>query len=169
MAIRTAPKPDTSAPGPLWRSLVAEDDPWAQDAAFLAEVMVATYQQPRAQVRATAGVSGGVLGVGRHCLQPCAAASVPALQAAHALHSAPACPHRPSTAPTIHPQAEVVNAMPLYPTEAVLFDENQVPSVHYTGGWVRGSGGGGWGGVQGARASCSAAAVWQASQCASEG
>ena len=23
--------------------------------------------------------------------------------------------------------------MPLYPTEAVLFDENQVPTVHYTG------------------------------------
>jgi hypothetical protein len=28
--------------------------------------------------------------------------------------------------------------MPLYPTEEVLFDENQVPSVHYTGGWVVG-------------------------------
>ena len=24
--------------------------------------------------------------------------------------------------------------MPLYPTEAVLWDENQVPSTHYTGG-----------------------------------
>ena len=31
-------------------------------------------------------------------------------------------------------QTEVINAMPLYPTEAVLWDENQVPSTHYTGG-----------------------------------
>ncbi len=30
-------------------------------------------------------------------------------------------------------QADVVNEMPLYPTETVLFDENQVPTVHYTG------------------------------------
>ena len=30
-------------------------------------------------------------------------------------------------------QTEVINAMPLYPTEAVLWDENQVPSTHYTG------------------------------------
>jgi intron-binding protein aquarius len=30
-------------------------------------------------------------------------------------------------------QTEVINEMPLYPTEAVLWDENQVPSVHYTG------------------------------------
>ncbi len=31
-------------------------------------------------------------------------------------------------------QTEIVNAMPLYPTEAVLWDDNQVPKVHYTGG-----------------------------------
>ena len=37
----------------------------------------------------------------------------------------------PHTPPTL--QAEVVNEMPLYPTEAVLFDENQVPTVQYTG------------------------------------
>ena len=30
-------------------------------------------------------------------------------------------------------QTDTVNAMPLYPTEAVLWDENQVPKVHYTG------------------------------------
>lgn len=30
-------------------------------------------------------------------------------------------------------QTEVVNAMPLYPTEAILWDDNQVPQVHYTG------------------------------------
>lgn len=30
-------------------------------------------------------------------------------------------------------QREVVNAMPLYPTEQLLFDENKVPSVNYTG------------------------------------
>lgn len=30
-------------------------------------------------------------------------------------------------------QTEAINLMPLYPTEAVLWDENQVPSTHYTG------------------------------------
>ena len=30
-------------------------------------------------------------------------------------------------------QTEIVNAMPLYPTETILWDENQVPQVHYTG------------------------------------
>ena len=30
-------------------------------------------------------------------------------------------------------QADTINEMPLYPTEAVLFDENQVPTVAYTG------------------------------------
>ncbi|KAK9863382.1 hypothetical protein WJX84_010246 [Apatococcus fuscideae] len=30
-------------------------------------------------------------------------------------------------------QTEIINDMPLYPTEAILWDENQVPSVHYTG------------------------------------
>ena len=30
-------------------------------------------------------------------------------------------------------QTEIVNAMPLYPTEAILWDDNQVPKVHYTG------------------------------------
>ena len=30
-------------------------------------------------------------------------------------------------------QTEIVNAMPLYPTESILWDENQVPQVHYTG------------------------------------
>eukprot|EP00983_Pelagomonas_calceolata_P090168 1157388-Pelagomonas_calceolata.AAC.15 len=31
-------------------------------------------------------------------------------------------------------QREVINEMPLYPTEGVLWDENQIPSVNYTGG-----------------------------------
>ena len=30
-------------------------------------------------------------------------------------------------------QTEVINELPLYPTESVLWDENQVPDVHYTG------------------------------------
>ena len=30
-------------------------------------------------------------------------------------------------------QTDTVNAMPLYSTEAILWDENQVPKVHYTG------------------------------------
>ena len=30
-------------------------------------------------------------------------------------------------------QTEVINELPLYPTEAILWDENQVPDVHYTG------------------------------------
>ncbi len=30
--------------------LVSDDDPWAEDAGFLAEVMVATYEQRRSQV-----------------------------------------------------------------------------------------------------------------------
>jgi hypothetical protein len=63
----------------FWSRLVSEEDPWAEDPAFLAEVMVSSYQRRK-------------------------------------------------------PQAELVNEMPLYPTEALLFDENQVPSVHYTGG-----------------------------------
>ncbi|EFN59246.1 hypothetical protein CHLNCDRAFT_29663 [Chlorella variabilis] len=58
--------------------LVSDDDPWADDAGFLAEVMIATYEHRRSQ-------------------------------------------------------AETINEMPLYPTEAVLFDENQVPTMHYTG------------------------------------
>jgi len=36
-------------------------------------------------------------------------------------------------------QREVINEMPLYPTEGVLWDENQIPSVNYTGGcWAEG-------------------------------
>lgn len=31
-------------------------------------------------------------------------------------------------------QTELINEMPLYPTERLLWDENQVPSAHYTGG-----------------------------------
>ncbi|PSC68726.1 Intron-binding aquarius [Micractinium conductrix] len=58
--------------------LVNEDDPWAQEPGFLAEVMVAAYERRRSQ-------------------------------------------------------ADAISEMPLYPTEAVLFDENQVPSMHYTG------------------------------------
>ena len=58
--------------------LVAEDDPWAEDPEFLAEVVVSRYERQRSQT-------------------------------------------------------EVVNAMPLYPTEAILWDDNQVPQVHYTG------------------------------------
>jgi len=30
-------------------------------------------------------------------------------------------------------QTEVINKLPLYPTESILWDENQVPDVHYTG------------------------------------
>lgn len=30
-------------------------------------------------------------------------------------------------------QTETINAMPLYPTENILWDENQIPNVHYTG------------------------------------
>jgi len=30
-------------------------------------------------------------------------------------------------------QREVINEMPLYPTEGILWDENQIPSVNYTG------------------------------------
>jgi intron-binding protein aquarius len=30
-------------------------------------------------------------------------------------------------------QREVINEMPLYPTEGLLWDENQIPSVTYTG------------------------------------
>ncbi len=35
-------------------------------------------------------------------------------------------------------QREVINEMPLYPTENVLWDESQIPSVNYTGAacWV---------------------------------
>ncbi len=58
--------------------LVAEDDPWAEDPEFLAEVVISRYERQRSQT-------------------------------------------------------EVVNAMPLYPTEAILWDDNQVPQVHYTG------------------------------------
>ena len=57
---------------------MAEDDPWAEDPEFLAEVVVSRYERQRSQT-------------------------------------------------------EVVNAMPLYPTEAILWDNNQVPQVHYTG------------------------------------
>ena len=37
-------------------------------------------------------------------------------------------------------QTDAVNELPLYPTEAVLWDENQVPYVHYTGNDRMGSG-----------------------------
>ena len=30
-------------------------------------------------------------------------------------------------------QTQAVTAMPLYPTEAILWDDNQVPDMHYTG------------------------------------
>lgn len=30
-------------------------------------------------------------------------------------------------------QREVINEMPLYPTEGLLWDENQIPSVNYSG------------------------------------
>lgn len=57
---------------------MAEDDPWAEDPSFLAEVVVSHYERQKLQT-------------------------------------------------------EIVNAMPLYPTESILWDENQVPQVHYTG------------------------------------
>lgn len=31
-------------------------------------------------------------------------------------------------------QREVINEMPLYPTENILWDEGMVPSVNFTGG-----------------------------------
>lgn len=34
-------------------------------------------------------------------------------------------------------QTQAVTAMPLYPTEAILWDDNQVPDMHYTGGQSR--------------------------------
>jgi len=58
--------------------LVREDDKWAEDPAFLREVLLTAYERRTFQT-------------------------------------------------------EVINVMPLYPTEAVLWDENQVPSTHYTG------------------------------------
>lgn len=62
-----------------WRCrLVREDDKWAEDPAFLREVLLTAYERRTFQT-------------------------------------------------------EVINVMPLYPTEAVLWDENQVPSTHYTG------------------------------------
>lgn len=30
-------------------------------------------------------------------------------------------------------QRDTINAMPVYPTEGILWDENQIPNVHYTG------------------------------------
>ncbi len=30
-------------------------------------------------------------------------------------------------------QTELINEMPLYPTERLLWDEHQIPSVNYTG------------------------------------
>ena len=33
-------------------------------------------------------------------------------------------------------QTESINAMPLYPTEGILWDDNQVPSVHFTGTYM---------------------------------
>ena len=75
--------------------LLAPDDPWAGDPAFLTEVVIAAYERRK-------------------------------------------------------PLAETVNAMPLYPTEAVLCDAAQVPSVHYTGErgwwWAGGRGRDAWGG-----------------------
>ena len=58
---------------------MADNDPWAADPAFLAEVAVAHFERRKSQT-------------------------------------------------------EIVNAMPLYPTESILWDANQVPEVHYTGG-----------------------------------
>ena len=58
--------------------LLAEDDLWADDEGFVAEVVMAAYEKRRAQT-------------------------------------------------------EIINAMPLYPTEKLLWDENQVPNVQYTG------------------------------------
>lgn len=58
--------------------LLAEDDLWADDKGFVAEVVMAAYEKRRAQT-------------------------------------------------------EIINAMPLYPTEKLLWDENQVPNVQYTG------------------------------------
>jgi intron-binding protein aquarius len=36
-------------------------------------------------------------------------------------------------------QREVVNEIPVYPTETIMWDENQIPSVNYTGGKGRGA------------------------------
>lgn len=69
---------DTLVCGRALRRLLADDDPWADDEEFVAEVVVAAYEKRRAQT-------------------------------------------------------EIINAMPLYPTEKLLWDENQVPNVQYTG------------------------------------
>ena len=34
-------------------------------------------------------------------------------------------------------QTELINEMPLYPTERLLWDEHQIPSVNYTGALCR--------------------------------
>ena len=38
------------------RRLVSDDDPWVEDAAFLAEVMIATYEHRRSQVGPPTGI-----------------------------------------------------------------------------------------------------------------
>jgi hypothetical protein len=43
----------------------------------------------------------------------------------------PASQRSPQTLST--PQRDVINEMPLYPTEGVLWDEAQIPSVNYSG------------------------------------
>ena len=104
--------PSLSPPPPTTARLVNEDDPWAQEPGFLAEVMVAAYERRRSQVR---------VWVGGRCGRWDSAAAGGG-RPFHAL-----CTLLPCL------QADAISEMPLYPTEAVLFDENQVPSMHYTG------------------------------------
>ena len=107
------PPPRARAPPPPTTArLVNEDDPWAQEPGFLAEVMVAAYERRRSQVR---------VWVGGRCGRWDSAAAGGG-RPFHAL-----CTLLPCL------QADAISEMPLYPTEAVLFDENQVPSMHYTG------------------------------------
>ena len=104
--------PPSPPPPPPTARLVNEDDPWAQEPGFLAEVMVAAYERRRSQVR---------VWVGGRCGRWDSAAAGGG-RPFHAL-----CTLLPCL------QADAISEMPLYPTEAVLFDENQVPSMHYTG------------------------------------
>jgi hypothetical protein len=130
--------------------LVADDDPWADNASFLAEVMVATYEHRHSQV-----CRGGEWHTHRVCWAG-GDTGLPAVgaQGRGRWRAQGGCTHvqrgltllsdipPPSgldttlhTCPTAAAcQADTINEMPLYPTEAVLFDEHQVPTVHYTGG-----------------------------------
>ena len=110
--------------------LVNEEDPWAEDPQFLLEVMVATYERRKPQVGRWSGAAGWHAKAAA-CWHCCSIISA----APSALHLwCPCCSLNNTHSPAaVRVQTEVVNEMPVYPTEAVLFDENQVPSIHFTG------------------------------------